>query len=480
MRLIPKSECASARCRLAMAVSLILPGAGFAAKPPASSGPLRVHPRNPRYFTDDSGKAIYLTGSHIWNNLQDTGDADPPAPLDYPAHLDWLARFNHNFTRGWAWEQPMGDPGNPKDFYITPIPFARTGPGLARDGKPKFDLTRYNDEYFERLRGRVQLAGRRGLYMGVMLFNGWSIEVKKKKAGNPWPYHPLNKANNINGIDGDPDGNNEGFETHALDVPAVTRVQEAYVRKVIDTLGDLDNVIWEITNESWEGSVQWQYHMINTIKAHEKTRPRQHLVWMTGYMVPNQSLFDSPAECISPCRKDGTNYRGNPPPTTGQKIVLLDTDHIWGIGGDYKWVWKSFTRGYHPIFMDPIFGLETRPDVDGHAPKWDAIRRAMGHTRIYAEKMDLAAMTPQPAVCSTTFCLATPGVEYLAYQPGSGAFTLELPPGDYAYEWFNVTEGKTAGTGTLKVAESRHEFTPPFSGDAVLWLRRSDATSKPS
>ncbi|MGE3776134.1 MAG: hypothetical protein AB7F89_03030 [Pirellulaceae bacterium] len=45
------------------------------AQPPAkqSVGPLRVHPDNPRYFTDGSGKAVYLTGSHVWNTLQDQG-----------------------------------------------------------------------------------------------------------------------------------------------------------------------------------------------------------------------------------------------------------------------------------------------------------------------------------------------------------------------------------------------------------------------
>lgn len=34
-----------------------------------ANGPLRPHPHNPRYFTDGSGKAIYLTGAHTWNNL---------------------------------------------------------------------------------------------------------------------------------------------------------------------------------------------------------------------------------------------------------------------------------------------------------------------------------------------------------------------------------------------------------------------------
>ena len=34
-----------------------------------ATGPLRVNPANRRYFTDGSGKAIYLAGSHTWANL---------------------------------------------------------------------------------------------------------------------------------------------------------------------------------------------------------------------------------------------------------------------------------------------------------------------------------------------------------------------------------------------------------------------------
>src|SRR5262245_4744640 len=39
----------------------------------AATGPLRVDPANPRYFTDGSGRAIYLTGSHTWDARQDMG-----------------------------------------------------------------------------------------------------------------------------------------------------------------------------------------------------------------------------------------------------------------------------------------------------------------------------------------------------------------------------------------------------------------------
>jgi hypothetical protein len=34
-------------------------------------GPLRVSAINPRYFSNDSGRAIYLTGSHTWATLVD-------------------------------------------------------------------------------------------------------------------------------------------------------------------------------------------------------------------------------------------------------------------------------------------------------------------------------------------------------------------------------------------------------------------------
>jgi hypothetical protein len=32
----------------------------------------------------------------------------------------------------------------------------------------------------------------------------------------------------------------------------------------------------------------------------------------------------------------------NPPLNDGRKIIINDTDHLWGIGVDHQWVWKSF------------------------------------------------------------------------------------------------------------------------------------------
>ena len=45
-------------------------------------------------------------------------------------------------------------------------------------------------------------ARERGIYVIVMLFDGWSVE-RKGDGENPWDGHPFNRANNINGVDGD-------------------------------------------------------------------------------------------------------------------------------------------------------------------------------------------------------------------------------------------------------------------------------------
>jgi hypothetical protein len=87
----------------------------------AMSGPLRADPRNPRYFTDDSGRAIYLTGSHTWGNFQEYhGGANPPPPFDYQKYLDFMARHHHNFMRLWVWESTRAD--GPKGSIDTHLP----------------------------------------------------------------------------------------------------------------------------------------------------------------------------------------------------------------------------------------------------------------------------------------------------------------------------------------------------------------------
>lgn len=57
------------------------------------NGPLKTSTTNGRYFTDNSGKAIYLTGSHTWNNFQDGGWGSilsNNGTFDYAGYLTWM------------------------------------------------------------------------------------------------------------------------------------------------------------------------------------------------------------------------------------------------------------------------------------------------------------------------------------------------------------------------------------------------------
>ncbi len=458
-----------------------------------ASGPLRVSRANPRYFSDGSGKIVYLAGAHTWANLQDTGKTDPPPEFDFEEHLNFLSRYKHNFTRLWAWEHARWGPWTPGDVYFRPLAYARTGPGVARGGGLKFDLTRFDPQYFTRLRTRVAAAGARGIYVSVMLFQGWSID-KKKGPGNPWPGHPYHRDNNINGIDGDLDGDDNGKEVHTLGSPQVLALQEIYVRKVVDRLNDLDNVLWEISNESHDDSRDWQYHIINLIRDYEA---RQHPVGMTA-MDPstNAPLFDSPAAWVSPLAEGG--YMDKPSAATGAKVVLSDTDPLWGVGGDRAWVWKTFMRGLNPIYMDDL-----GPDSEMVKKKDDA-RRAMGDTLAYAARVNMANLVPREDLASSTYCLADPGAEYLVYipiephRPAATTWLGSLQPRaiklDLAYRGLfrqTVSVDLTAARGRLGVewfdpatqevftresviGGATQSFTAPFPGEAVLYFAARD------
>jgi hypothetical protein len=494
-------------------------------KPGAARGPLVVASANPRYFTvaGDTAeqKAVYLTGSHIWNNLHDglgPGQrcADTPERFDYHAYLDFLAEHGHNFIRLWRWEQFKSQAaGGNVHLCMTPQPWTRTGPGAATDGKPKFDLDRFDEAFFQRLRDRVVAAGRRGIYVAVMLFDGWALHLSP--APDQVEGHPFHAANNINGVG---IGAILDYQVLPLD-PRVQALQETYIGKVVDTLHDLPTLLWEVANESsgggevdpafaetlglpatasWGDSTAWQYWVIDTVKRHEQAMGYdRHPIGMTmQFPVPsqtkvNQPLFDSRAEWISPGYDDEVFADGghpmapgsppsrwleDPPAADGRKVVISDTDHYAPGRGDALWAWKSFLRGHHPILMD--FGIIG--GVDPPDPSFEPARYAMGDTRRFAERINLLAMEPRDDLSSTGYALANPGREYLVLQPGgaSGAFTALLEPGTYTAEWFGVDSHQTLEAGEVTVGgDERLGFTAPLPEPepAVLYLRRTTRRS---
>src|SRR5689334_23121888 len=98
------AQVAGGAAALAAAAGLVSTGRPGTGPPlPAGKGPLRVHPRNPRYFIDASGRTLYLAGAHTWANFQDSGAAPVPR-FDWREYLEMLCAHNHNFIRLWSWE----------------------------------------------------------------------------------------------------------------------------------------------------------------------------------------------------------------------------------------------------------------------------------------------------------------------------------------------------------------------------------------
>jgi hypothetical protein len=440
-----------------------------------AGGTLRVHPVNPRYFTDGSGRPIYLTGSHTWSNLQDQGEKDPPPQFDYEGYLRFLQKYHHNFIRMWSWEQARWAPWsdgkgkNPRDWVIEPNPYARTGPGHARDGKSKFDLAKFNEVYFGRLRERVRKAGERGIYVSVMLFQGWS-SAKGWYGGRPWlghPYHPDNNVARFN-------GNLKGDTGPDLSDPRVRKLQKIYIHKVVDTVNDLDNVLFEVTNEG--GTKDWDWWVVRTVQDYEKTKAKQHPIGLTGHgSENNEEMLASPATWISPGSDGWPDLKNAPRLAPCSKVSLLDTDHVFGVGGDQKWVWKAFLRGHNVLFMDPYDDPQWLPILEGQrvgvrnvaAPRW-----AIGQTRRWAERIDLATSTPRPELASTGYCLASPGREYLVYLPDGGEVKVDLSrtKGKLLTQWAHPITGMEIPGGQVDGGRWRL-LKAPIRGDAILFLK---------
>lgn len=447
-------------------------------------GPLRVHPTNPRYWTDAGpdgvGAVIYLTGSNTWNNLQDIWDTDPPRAFDYDSYLDFMQRYNHNHIRLWRWEMPKYRYEDLEPFkYSQPHPWPRTGPGTAQDGKPKFDLSRFDSAYFSRLRARTLAAQQRGLYVTIILFEGHAM----RGTIYGWETHPLHKDNNVNGIDGDLDGDGRGSEIHTLQSPEVMAVHEAYVRRVIDTVNDLDNVLYEVGNEMGRHTIEWQYYMIELIREIEAAKPKQHPIGMSapmGDLYDNSALWASSADWIAPRAVPDEPYRDDPPAADGSKIVLMDTDHLGAAAfQNRKWVWMAFLRGHHPSYLDPYDSVELyNPDSA------ERLRLAMGYTLQLAERIDLANMVPRGELASTGYCLAKTqptGAQYLVYLPLGGSVDLDLSATQrpLTVEWIAARTNHSTSRGTIQGGGTVH-LAAPVSGDAVLYLYDAGIPTTPT
>ena len=132
----------------------------------------------------------------------------------------------------------------------------------------------------------------------------------------------------------------------------------------------------------------------------------------------------------------------------------------------------DYPRQNRNLCLSPVNGIGSEPD-----PRYENFRNNLGYIVQYSRKLNLFNVTPQGSLSSTKFCLAqTPavGAEYLVYAPSGGAFTVDLSAMANSRmlvgEWFNPAAGTVIPGDRIPAGSAAQQFTPPFSGDAVLYL----------
>ena len=454
-------------------------------------GPIRLHPDNPHYFSFRGRPTILITAGEHYGAVMNLD-------FDYVRYLDELRAGHFNLTRvfsGTYREVPgsFGIVGNTlapaKGRFVCPWARSRT-PG-ASDGGCKFDLTRWDEAYFDRLKDFAAQAARRGIVVELVLFCTMYDE-------NIWNASPMNARNNISSI-GDV-ARNEVYSARDKDLLAA---QEAVVRKLVTELSGFDNLYYEVCNEPYERgglTKEWNDRVIAAIVETEASLPSRHLI-AQGFPPASTAVSDlSPHVSIlnfHAAKPDAVrlNYHLN-------RVVAFDEtgggdrsdskyriegwEFILAGGGVYDHLDFSFT----PEHEDGTAVTLPSGTPGGGGPE---LRRQLRILKEFVEGFDLVRMAPDNTIIKegrvtgpaaggsaavpkgTMRALVSPGEVYAVYvHGGTGVeLVLELPAGAYKAEWVNTKTGRIDKMETAVHAGGQWTLaSPTYSEDISLRVAR--------
>jgi hypothetical protein len=453
------------------------------------AAPIALHPDNPRYFKWRGAPTIIITsGEHYGAVLN--------LDFDYRRYLDTLAKDKLNGTRLWSGAYvETGGNFNITDNTLDPAagrfisPWARSDqPGYA-DGGNKFDLTRWDEAFFKRLKDFVGYAAKMDVVVEVNLFCPMYEE-------SMWTVCPMNERNNVNGL-----GNIARHEPLTLDKSGgLLAVQEAMVRKFAAELRAFDNVTFEIVNEPYAIKPpipdDWQRHMTDVLADAMKDWPQPFLIsWniangkaQVTNPHPAVSLFNfhyaAPPDAVAlnwhlnkAIGDNETGFHG----TNDAPYRAEAWDFILAGGALFNHLDYSFTVGHEDgTYVYPA----TQPG--GGNP---TLRRQLRILRDFIHGLDFVRMKPDNSIIKggvppggTARALVAPGKAYAIYvrriaaeskspAPAVAASTtleIELPEGRWLAEWIDTETGKVAARAKLKGAGTHAVDAPLFTDDIAL------------
>ena len=450
----------------------------------AATPPLALHPENPHYFLWRGQPTVLITSAEHYGAVVNLD-------FNYPAYLKELETRKLNLTRLFtgAYVEPPGafniarntlapEPGK----FIAP--WARSGePGYANGGN-KFDLTKWDENYFERLRDFVRQAGRRGVIVEVNLFCPFYEESQ-------WKLSPQNPANHVNALGPVARTNVYTLDQHG----GLLAVQEAMTRKIVTELNGFDNVYYEICNEPYFGGVtlDWQHRIADVIVETEKPLPHQHLIAQNIANGSKKVTKPHPVISIfnfhyaSPPRAVAENYAWN-------KVIGDNETGFKGTNDTHYRMeaWQFILAGgalYNNLDYSFVVGHEggdfiyPQSQPGGGNPEF---RRQMTVLRDFIHGFNFVRMKPDLEFINSgvpekmqAHALAEDGRQYAAYffdpsnaAPQTLSLTLLLPAGDYRVEWVDVLSGQPAKSGRVKSPGAVTILSPEFRREVALRILR--------
>lgn len=461
-----------------------------------SAQPLVLHPENPHYFVFRGKPSIIITsGEHYGAVLN--------LDFDYAKYLETLAADGLNNTRTFtgAYVEPQGAfniarntlaPG--RDKFITP--FARSStPGYPNGGN-KFDLSKWDEKYFSRLKDFLTEADKRGVIVEMNLFCPFYEESQ-------WKLSPQNVANNVNNVGDVARTNVYTLDKHGGLLP----FHEAMVKKIVTELNQFDNLYYEICNEAYFGGVtlDWQHHIAQTIVDAEKNLPKKHLI--SRNVANGSAKVDKTRPAVS-----FYNFHYAAPPDTvplnyGLNVPIGDNETGFRGTNDLPYrveAWAFILSGgalYNNLDYSFVAGHEDGTFVypasqpGGGNP---VFRKQLRTLRDFISSFDFVQMkpiAPRDLVKAglpdsvRAHALGKEGQSYAVYfapklkdkNPSPADFPedrtlrlrLTLPEGEYVVQWLDPVSGRKHPETALVVHETVPEVTsPPHREDISLSIRR--------
>lgn len=480
--------------------------AGSAAK--EQEPPVSLHPQNPHYFLFRGKAVAFITsGEHYGAVLN--------ADFDYRRYLTAIKSAGLNYTRlfGGSYVEVLGKSFGIVRNDLAPAPgrfvapWARSGaPGYAGGGN-KFDLGRWDAEYFKRFHDFLAEASKRGIAVEICLFSSHYGDAQ-------WDLSPFRPANNVNKTEVV-----DWKKLHTLENGNVLAYQERYVQKLVREASAFDNVIFEIQNEPWSDrpasggvvgtvnqflqppgrdlfpnvaevaddlSLAWQAKVVEWITNEESSLLNRHLI------AQNYSNFRLPIRQLLPGVSIANFHYAYPEAVSWNygldKAISYDETGFMGRDDDsYRRQAWNFMLSGGGIFdaLDYSFspghedGTDTEPNGPGGGSK--VLRQQLHVLSDFLQSYTLTDLRPDAhsvrhAEGTIARVLSNPGQEYGMYFDGDGPakVTLDLPAGHYSGEWVNVKTGRVERAEDFQTAGEEIVLqSPEFKNGIALRLKKA-------